>query len=341
MARETLDSRKLSGPQKAAIFLMMMGEEYTSEMLRRMEEDEIGQIAAQMSAMDEMAIGPDVMRQVVVEFVEKIESNQLMVQGETFLKTLVQLGMDQERANAIYKELDKGKSDTPFTYLEGLDMNSLVGFIKGEHPQTIALILAHMRPQRAAEILVGLPPETQTSVAIRVAEINQVPTEVIKELDQTLEKEILSLGDTTRTKKVGGVAALADILNEVDKETEDNVLNIMEEERSEVAEEIKQLMYVFEDLSKLEDRAMREVLKQVETSQLALALKTASEETKDKVLGNLSERAREMLLEDIEVMGPSRLVEVQKAQQNIVRVARELEAAGKIVLAKGSEEVYV
>jgi flagellar motor switch protein FliG len=341
MVRESLDSRKLTGAQKAAIFLMIMGEQYTSDMLKRMEQDEIGQIAAQMSAMDEVAITPDVMRQVVVEFIDKVESNQLMVQGETFLKTLVQLGLDQEKAGAIYKELEKGKRDIPFSYLEGLDINSLVGFIKAEHPQTIALILAHLRPQKAAEILSGLPPEIQGSVAMRVAEISQVPTEVIKELDLTLEKEVLSLGDSTRTKKLGGVTALADILNEVNKETEDNVLSVMEEERAEVAEEIKQLMYVFEDLGKLDDRAMREVLKQVETSQLAMALRTASEETKEKVFGNLSERAREMLREDMEVMGPVRLVEVERAQQNIVRVARELEGAGKIVLAKGKEEVFV
>ncbi len=339
MAGQPLDSRKMTGPQKAAIFLMMMGEEYTSNMLKKMDEDEITRIAAEMNSMED--IGPDVLRQVVAEYTQKVESNQFMVQGDAFLKTLIGLGLDQDKAAAIYKELEKGKGDVPFTYLETVDLNAVIGFIKGEHPQTIALILAHMRPEKAAEVLVGLPQEIQGHVACRVADINQVPVEVIRELDETLEKEILALGDTGRTKKIGGISAIADILNEVDRETESNVLSVMEEEKAELAEEVKQLMYVFEDLGKLDDRAIREVLKQVETQQLSLALKTASEETKDKIFNNLSERAREMLKEDMDVMGPVRLVEVEKAQQNIVRVARELESAGKIVLAKGAEEVFV
>jgi flagellar motor switch protein FliG len=196
-------------------------------------------------------------------------------------------------------------------------------------------------PQKAAEVLIGLPPEIQASVAMRIADITKVPTETIRELDRALEKEVISLGTSSKGKKVGGISALADILNEVDRETEQNVMTSIEEEKVEVAEEIKQLMYIFEDLTKLDDRGFREILKQIETSQLSLALKTASEEMKEKVFKNLSERAGEMLKEDTELMGPVRLVEVEKAQQNMTRIARDLEAAGQIVLSKGKEDILV
>jgi flagellar motor switch protein FliG len=339
MLSQQLDARKLTGPQKAAVFLLMMGEEFASEMFKKMEEDEIGQIASEMSEIEH--VPPDVIRKVMKEFVGKIESNQMVVQGETFLKTLIQLGLDKERAGTIHKELEKGRRYSPFNYLEGMDVDPLVGFIRGEHPQTIALILAHVSPPKAAEILVGLPPEIQASVAMRIADITKVPTETVRELDLALEKEVFSLGTSSKAKKVGGVNALADILNEVDRETEQNVMTAIEEEKADVAEEIKQLMYVFEDLTKLDDRGLREILKQIETSQLGLALKTASEEMKERIFKNLSERAGDMLREDMEIMGPVRLVEVEKAQQNMTRIARDLEAAGRIVIRKGKEDILV
>ncbi|MBW2108436.1 MAG: flagellar motor switch protein FliG [Deltaproteobacteria bacterium] len=339
MPGETLDPNNLSGPQKAAVFLLMMGEQFTAEMFKKMNEEEVSKLASNMSEIQYVA--PDVMRKVMEEFLAGLQNHQVVVQGDTFLKTLMDLGMDEEKAAAVYREIEKGKKDVPFNYLDGIDTKEIANIIKGEHPQTIALILVHLKPSRAAEILNEMPKEMQSVLAMRIAEINRVPHEVVKEVDDALRKELTVRGDSRSAKKLGGVGVLADILNEVNKETEENVLTAIEEERAEVAEEVRQLMFIFEDLLKVDDRGMREILKQVETSQLAVALKTASEELREKIFSNLSSRAGEMLREDMEVMGPVKLSEVEAAQQNMIRVARELEAEGKIVLAKGKEDVLV
>jgi flagellar motor switch protein FliG len=340
MASAELDMNNLTGPQKAATFLLIMGQEYTTQVFKNLAEEEIRKLASHMSEIK--YIPPEVTRQVMEEFVRSLESNApLMVEGPTFLKTIMKGSLAKDKANAIYKELERNKKNVPFGYLEEIDTAALVGLIKGEYPQTIALILAHLRPARAAEVLNGLPKEVQGDVAMRIAEINRVPMEIIDEVDETLQKELAGRGDSASTRAIGGVSALADILNEVDRETEESVLSAIEEQKEEMAEEIRQLMFVFEDLIKVDDRGMREILKQVETSQLSLALKTASEEMKEKIFGNLSERAAGMLREDMEVMGPVRLTEVEKAQQMIIRVARDLEGDGKIVLAKGKEDTLV
>ncbi|MBE9580167.1 MAG: flagellar motor switch protein FliG [Proteobacteria bacterium] len=336
---DTLDARQLTGPQKAAVFLMIMGEKFTSEMLKKMDEEEVGTLASHMSVIE--YVPPDVMRNVLTEFADNIETNQLVIKGDAFLKTLMDLGLDKEKADTIYKEIERGKKNAPFNYLEAMDTKDLINLIKGEHPQTIALILVHLSSGRAAEILNSLPSETQGNLAMRIAEINRVPKEVIKEVDDALRKELVSRGDAEGGKKIGGVGALADMLNEVDRETEENVLSAIEEERAEIADEVRQLMFIFEDLLKVDDRGMREILKQVESQQLSIALKTASEEMREKIFGNLSSRAGEMLREDMEVMGPVKLSEVEAAQQNMIRVARELEAEGKVVLAKGKDDVLV
>lgn len=337
--RTLLDANKLTGPEKAAIFLLIMGEKFTSKIFKKLDEEEVGKLASTMSAIQH--VSPDVMNKVMSEFGEGVEKDQLLLKGDAFLKTLTDLGLDKEKADAIFKEIEKGKGNVPFNYFETMDTKELISLIEGEHPQTIALILAHLRPEKAAEILNEFPKESQADLAMRIAQMNRVPQDVVNEVDDALRKQVGGRGDSGGRKEIGGISALADILNQVDRETEENVLGAIEEETAEMAEEIRQLMFVFEDLIKIDDRGMREILKQVETSQLGLALKTASEEMREKIFGNLSSRAGEMLKEDMEVMGPVKLSEVEAAQQNLIRVARELEAEGKIVLAKGGEDVLV
>ncbi len=339
MAGQVLDAEKLTGAQKVAVFLLLMGEEFSSQIFKKMDEDEIGKLASKMAEIQH--VPPAVMTKVITEFADGMEDDRVMVKGDMFLKTLTDLGLDDERTKAIHKEIDRGKKDTPFNYLDGMETKDIINIISGEHPQTIALILVYLKPRRAAEVLSGLPKEMQTTLATRIAEIDRVPEEVIKEVDDALRKELTGRSGSDGGKKMGGISCLADILNEVDKETEENVLSTMEEEKGEIAEEVRQLMFIFEDLLKVDDRGMREILKQVESQQLSIALKTASGEMQDKIFGNLSQRAGEMLKEDIEVMGPVKLSEVEMAQQTIIRVARELEAEGKIVLAKGTEDVLV
>lgn len=279
--------------------------------------------------------------QIMEEFLRSVESEgQLMVEGESFLKNVVDGSLGKEKARAVYKELEKSRKNVPFGYLEGIDYNIVVNLIKGEHPQTIALILASLKSDRAAVVLSGLPEQIQADVAVRIVKMDVVPKEVIREVDQMLQKEVRGMGDSG-SRDVDGTTALANILNEIDRSSEEQILSTIEEEDEEMAEEVRQLMFIFEDLRKVDDRAFREILKHVDKQELTLALRTASEELKEKFFNNMSERAREMLQEDMEIMGPVRISDVEEAQQKILRAARQLESEGKVILGKGKEDTLV
>jgi len=330
--------RKMAGAEKAAIFLMMMGEEYTSEVFRNLEPDEISRLVSKMSEIK--YVPEEDLRRIMEEFLNKSKSTgQFMVEYETFLKK-VEGSLGKDKARAVYRELEKNRQGDPFSYFESIDVSLVVNIIKGEHPQTIALILAYLESNRAAAILSELPEQIQAEVAMRIVKMDQVPTEVIQEVDHVLQKEVRGLGDSG-TRDIEGTTTLANILNEIDKATEEQIMLKLEEDDEQVAEEIRQLMFVFEDLVKVDDRAFREILKHVDRSDLAVALRTASEGVKEKIFNNLSERAGDMLREDMEDMGPVRLSEVEEAQQKVLRVARQLEDEGKIILWKGGEDVLV
>ncbi|SHK75984.1 flagellar motor switch protein FliG [Desulfatibacillum alkenivorans DSM 16219] len=339
MSGKTLDPEKLTGPEKAAIFLLAMGEDYASKVMKNMAPKEVNRIANHMKEIQ--FVPSSVLTKVYEEFVDKVErKDELMIQGDQFVKKVVHSTFDEITIKEIFQDLDAEEREEPFAYIEKIDPQALIRILSGEHPQTVALVLAHMKPGQAAAVLAGMPKEVQADIAMRVADINQVPIEIIHEVDSSLQKEVLTISDSGG-REIGGAEALANILNEVDKATEETVMTTMEEERTEIAEKVRQLMFVFEDLLKVDDKGMREILKQVDTSELVVALKSASEAMKDKVFGNLSQRAAEMLREDMEVMGPTRLAEVEAAQQGVIRIARQLEAEGKVVIARGSEDVLV
>lgn len=339
MVQLKFKGQNIKGPQKAAIFLLMMGEEYTSKIFKKLEPDEITKLVAHMS--ETRAVPRQLLAQIMEEFLRSVESeDQLMVEGDSFLKNVVDGSLGKEKARAVYKELEKSKKNVPFGYLEGIDSNIVVNLIKGEHPQTIALILATLTSDRAAEILSGLPEQIQGDVAMRIVKMEQVPKEIVQEVDQMLHKEVRGLGDSG-SREVDGITALANILNEIDKSSEEQILSTIEEEDEEMAEEVRQLMFIFEDLIKVDDRGFREILKHVDKQELTLSLRTASEELKEKFFSNMSERAMEMLREDMEIMGPVRISEVEQAQQKILRAARQLEGEGKIVLGMGKEDTLV
>ena len=334
-----LDKNELTGPIKAAIFLMIMGESWTSDFFKKLTDPEIRKVAEYMAEI--RYVPPDILTMVMEEFLDNVEADdQLMIEGGSFLKNVVEGSFDAGKADALYQELEEDKQNIPFTYFDRMDAKMMIDFIKGEHPQTIALILAHLKPPKAAAVLMGLPKNIQGSISMRIAKMKQVPLEVVKEVDQAIEKEIIGFG-SSMSREIGGLDAVVNILNEVDGSTEDNVLSWLEEEKAEMAEEIRQMMFVFEDLVNVDDRGMREILKNVDMGVLKVALKTASEDMKQKVFTNLSSRAGEMLKEDMEVMGPVRLAEVEEAQLKIVRFAKQMEAEGKIVLGKGKEDVLV
>ena len=338
MIQDNLKNNSLTGAQKAAVFLLMMGEEYSAEVFQNLQPDQISILVSHMSRIRH--VSQDDLKQVMEEFVYSIKNaDQLLVEGESFLRK-VEGSLSKEKAKAVYKELEKSTGGLPFSYFDAIGSDMVVNVIKGEHPQTIALILAWVKPYMAAEILSRLPQRIQPDVAMRVAQIGEVPVEVIQQVDQVLRKEVKSLGDSA-SREVDGVTALANILNEIETSSEEQILSWIEEKNGQMAEEIRELMFVFEDLIQVDDRGFREILKQVDKQELAVALRTASDELKEKIFSNMSERAVEMLREDMEVMGPVRISEVEKAQQNILRVARQLESEGKLILGKGKEDVFV
>jgi len=337
--KKTLDPKNLSGPQKAAVFLLSMGEAFTAEIFKKLNENEIKKAATIMADIDQ--ISPEIQTAVMEEFVAGFGGNDvLLIEGESFIRKVIDKSLDSEKARTILKEIESRKKEDPFTWSWNVDVNRLKEHIEGEHPQTIAMILAHLPPEIAADILVSMPENQKGDIALRIAQLGQVPEEIVREVDLALQSDLSKLSGTGT--EAGGLQTLVDILNGVDKATEELIMETIEEEQTDMATDIRKMMFIFEDLVRVDDRGMREILKKVESQQLVIALKTASEEMKQKIFGNLSSRAAEMLKEDLEVMGPVRLTEVEQAQQEIVRAAKELEAEGTIVLGgKGKEDILV
>ncbi len=338
MAVPALDPEKLTGPQKAAVLLLSMGEDYTARAIQKMTEDEIREVGFEMSRINH--ITPEMLKAVAGEFVEQFEGEtKMIVEGESFLKKVVSNTMDENEANAVFEDLEKRRQEKPFVWSSKVNIGTLAAYMEGEHPQTIAMILAHMPSEIASEVLMSVPDEKRGDVAIRIAKLGQISEDVVRDVDKALKHELS--GAVGPGGKAGGLQVLVDIINGVDKATEDSIIEFIEEDNADMANDIRNLMFVFEDLTGIDDVAMREILKNVEGKQLTYALKTASDELKDKIFSNLSQRAGEMLQDDLEALGPIRLAEVEEAQQAIVRTAKELEADGTITLGKGRDEVLV
>jgi flagellar motor switch protein FliG len=268
----------------------------------------------------------------------KSDSN-MVVSGQDFLKQVVNKSMDKDSAREVFKVIGEKSSGVPFSDLAYIPVENLINIIQGEHPQTIALILSYLPYEKAAEVLKSLPEELKIDVALRIVQIGQVDVEIVEELDKLIKKELSKIGGATR--KCDGIETLANILNQVDGMTEESVLSHIENEDGDLADKVRQKMFVFEDLLQIENRHFRDILQNVDNQLLIKALKTTSDDMKDKVFSNLSERASEMLKEDMEVMGPVKLSEVEEAQQEIIKIAKRLESEGRIVLTKGGDDVFV
>lgn len=339
MAEQKSETSKFSGPEKAAMFLLALGEAEASEVFKKMNDEEIKKVANIMAGMDK--VPPETLDAISEEFVSRFETGARgSVKGDAFFKSLLGSSLDETKAAQLLKDIEEERKETPFEWSRDVDPLTIREHIVGEHPQTIAMILAHLPEDTAADIMSGLPDDKKGDIAIRIARLGQVPREIIREVDETLQNLMRQKG--TGGEDAGGIQTLVDIINNLDRASEDIIMETIEEEHAEMANEIREMMFVFEDLNKVDDRGMREILKKVENQQLVLAMKTASEEMKQKIMGNLSSRAAEMLMEDLEVMGPVRLAEVEEAQQAIIRAAKELEADGTITIGgKGKEDILV
>jgi len=338
MAEDVLNPDNISGPRKAAIFLMAMGEDYAAKAFELMNEFEIGEVAFEMSSIEH--ITPEMLKAVSLEFVDKFEGeSKMIIESDSFVKNIVKKTLKDKEANAILDDLEKKKQEKPFIWSRNINVGTLAGYVEGEHPQTIAMILAHMPSEISSEIMMSLSEELKGDIAMRIARLGQISEDVVRDVDKALKLELS--GAVGPGGKAGGLQVLVDIINAVDKATEDVVMEFVEEDNPEMANDIRNLMFVFEDLTSIDDAAMREILKKVEGQQLTYALKTATDEMKGKIFSNLSQRAGEMLKDDLEAMGPVRLAEVEEAQQAVVRAAKELEADGTITLGKGKDDVLV
>ncbi len=340
MPSET-DLRDPQGPYKAAIFLLAMGEAFTSEVFKYLKEDEVRQVSALMAQIQN--IPGEAVEKVLKEVREKMSmvQGEMAVPVEDFLKKVLFTSMPEEQAKKIYEEIMTQLHPSTFQKLSNLEPKVIVNFLRNEHPQTIAVILAHLAPELAAQILSELSDRLQGEVMVRIAHLEKIRPEIVAEIDKVLEEELFSV-EMSDAQKVGGAEKVAEILNNVDRNLEDNLLEQIEQGSADLAEEIRKLMFKFEDLLQVDDTAIAALLKEISTEELKLALKASPPELQDKFFNNMSERAAQMLKEDLEVMGPARLKDVEQAQQAIIKVAKRLESEGKIVLGgKGGDDVFV
>ena len=332
-------SEQLNGAQKTAILLLAMGDKFTSEVFKRMERQEITRVSKAIMELD--AVPKELVEEVLREFHHALVTGQDIISGgEDAVKKLLLKHLDSDTAKYIIDELNLELGPTPFRELSNVSPRILAQILRNEHPQTLALILGHMVPDQAAVLLTSLPAGVRTEVLMRLANLEPVPEDMIVEVDKVLQSQLIAMGGK-EGKKVGGIPAVAEILNSVDRATEEEVLAEIEEESAQVAEDIRNLMFVFEDIKSLDDRAVREMLKEISNDDLILALKGASADLQELFFKNMSERAATMIREDLEIMGPTKLSDVETAQQGIVKTVRRLEAEGRIAISRGGGDVFV
>jgi len=323
----------LSGYEKAAIFLLTVGEDGASEIVKNLNVKEIGRLTMHMTKLK--SVSKNVIEEVLREASGIISDGDMFFGGEEYARKVLSKGLGEEGASRI---LEIASKEGPLDSLKWVEPKTLASFLVTEHPQTAALIISLLEPTQAADVLSLLPDEIKGDIAFRIATTEMIPESAIEDLSQILKGQLdVARG---RGKKVGGTKKVAEILNNVDRSTEQVVLTKIEEQKAEVAESIRNLMFVFDDLVKLDDRAIQMILKEISTDELSLALKTVSEALKEKIFKNMSQRAVEILKEEMQTRGPVKLSDVEKAQQNIVKIARRLEVEGKIIIAsRGSEEL--
>ncbi len=331
--------KELSGRQKAAIFLVTVGSEVSAEIFKHLREDEIETLTFEIARLE--TIDAEDRDKVLAEFQELMMAQDFITTGGIdYARELLEKALGSQKAVDIINRLTSSLQVRPFDFIRRTDPTHLLNFIQQEHPQTIALILAYLEPQKASIILSSLPHEIQSDVAKRIATMDRTSPEVLREVERVLEKKLSTLSSEDYTS-AGGVESIVDILNLVDRSTEKSIIESLEEEDPELAEEIKKRMFVFEDIVMLDDRAIQKVLREVDTAELAKALKAVDSEVQDKIFRNMSKRAATLLKEDMEYMGPIRMKDVEEAQQKIVAIIRKLEEQGEIVVARGGEDELV
>ncbi|MDD6038422.1 MAG: flagellar motor switch protein FliG [bacterium] len=333
-------AEEYTGVQKAAILLIALGPEKSANIFKHLKEEEIEELTLEIA--NTRSVSPQTKEDVLEEFYQVCLAQQYIAEGGIgYAKELLDKALGADKAQEVISKLTASLQVRPFEFVRKTDPSQVLNFIQDEHPQTIAMILSYLSPAQASMILGALAPEKQSDVAKRIALMDRTSPDVIKEVESVLERKLASLANQDYTI-VGGVDAIVSILNTVDRGTEKHIMESLEIEEPELADEIRKKMFVFEDILLLDDRAIQRVLRDVENNDLEVALKGSNEEVKSVVLTNMSKRLAALSEEDLEFMGPVRMKDVEEAQQKIVAVIRKLEDSAEIVISRGGgDEIIV
>lgn len=330
----------LSGIQKAALLLVGIDQKLAATVLSMLDKDAIETVSTAIATLPE--VPGDKRHAVEQEFYQMLKAQEYVEKGGLeYARQLLQQSLSPEIADEILRTVEQSIRSRPFAFLKKAESSNLLTFIQDEHPQTIALVLTHLDPKQAAEVLAGLSTERQIEVVRRIAAMEHTNPDIVKEVEKGLEGRLADIV-MQKYEKTGGDEAVAAILNLADRSTEKSILESLEEEEPELVENIRRLMFIFEDIILVNDKGIQQVLKEVDNESLALGLKTASDDLKDKIFRNMSERASTLIREDMEYMGPVRLTDVEKAQQKIVDIVRRLEETGEVIIqGRGGGEIVV
>jgi flagellar motor switch protein FliG len=324
----------MNGLERSALLLNVLGNEVTSQIFKKMKDNDVKRLVTAMGLIDKVAI--TTVKETLEVFYKEIAEEETLIFGHAQGREFVLATLGEDRAKTVLGQLSVLEGSRTLEALELVDPRTLANFLVNEHPQTVALILAHLEPNKKCEVLKRLPEAIQTEVVLRISNLDFISPNLIAQVDEVLKQELATLGSID-TQQLGGVQPIAEMLNVMDKTSEQNIMARVEEKDPQLAEEIRKLMFVFEDMVYIDDRGMQMLLKEVANDKLVMALKTAPEEIKDKIFRNISKRAADLLREDLEATGPMRLSDVETAQQEIVNVAKRLEAEGKIIISRGGE----
>ena len=332
--------KQLTGIQKSALLFITLGPEASADILKRLPENEIQKITYEIANIS--TVTSEQRHSILQEFLEMNKAKDYLLEGGLdYAKELLSKALGPQRAGEILNKVaEASQLNRPFAIARKADAQQILNIINYEHPQTIALILCYLQVEKAAQIIAELPEEIQSEVALRIATMNTTSPDVIREIEKVLDDKLSTIVKT-ETTVLGGIDTLVGILNQVDRTTEKNITESLQEQDYELAEKIKSCMFVFEDILTLDDVAIQRILRDVETKELALALKGASEEVANVIYKNHSKRAAASLKEDIEYLGPVRLTDVEKAQQQIVAIIRRLEDAQEIIISRGGEDALI
>ena len=334
------EEKLTGGVQKAAVLLIALGPEKSASIFKHLKEEEVEELTLEIA--NTRNITPQMKDDVINEFYQICLAQQYIAEGGiNYAKEVLEKSFGAERAMDVIGKLTASLQVKPFEFVRKTDATQLLNFIQDEHPQTIALILSYLSAAQSALIISALPPDRQADVAKRIAVMDRTSPDVIKEVEKVLESKVASLVNQDYTV-IGGVDAVVEILNTVDRGTEKHIMETLEIEEPELADEIRKKMFVFEDILLLDDRAIQRVLRDVDNGDLAIALKGSNEEVQTAIFNNMSKRLSAMIKEDMEFMGPVRMKDVEEAQQKIVNIIRKLEDSAEIVISRGGgDEIIV